>query len=354
MNNVISKTIIPVMHCFNDAYSVPAAVAFYSMLKCASPDFYYKFYVLHSDITEENQRKLNLIVSSFANADLEFINVKNKFSNLFERTNSKGHYSEEMYYKFLAPEMFPQYDKIIITDVDVCYTGDISKDFCEQNTDEDFYIAGVKTLKPDSEIRGELLKNCADAYLKEFTEDERKKLNIGAGYMIFNLKNMRKNNLQKEFINFANKNYFRLKQPEQDVLNIVCSPKIKFLKARAMVCTYLYDIYKTEADYKYDLRYTEDEVKNTLENPIQIHYATNRKPWNSITHKNLIWFSYLISASKIVQKASGSSLSTPLSDFVMSFQKTYQLQQQQRKRNRVFSFKLPYIRYKFSFIKEKV
>lgn len=49
--------IIPVLHCFNDAYVIPAAVSFYSMLEHADASREYRLYVLHSDISEEHRKK---------------------------------------------------------------------------------------------------------------------------------------------------------------------------------------------------------------------------------------------------------------------------------------------------------
>ena len=137
--------IIPVMHCFDNRYVIPAGVAFLSMLENANRSFFYKLYILHTDITEENQDKLKSIVSQFENASLEFINMDNRFTELFSQTIFKGHYSKEIYFKFLAPSIFPQYKKIIITDVDVVYQGDISKDFENFEDNENDYLAGVTT-----------------------------------------------------------------------------------------------------------------------------------------------------------------------------------------------------------------
>jgi lipopolysaccharide biosynthesis glycosyltransferase len=56
---------IPIMHCFDNNFVIPAAVSFYSMLDNANPRYDYKLYVLHSDITVRNQDKLKELVSGF-------------------------------------------------------------------------------------------------------------------------------------------------------------------------------------------------------------------------------------------------------------------------------------------------
>ena len=61
----MSLKIIPIFFTFNNDYVVPAAVAFYSLLNKAKEGVFYEMYVLHSDITPENQDLLQSIVGRF-------------------------------------------------------------------------------------------------------------------------------------------------------------------------------------------------------------------------------------------------------------------------------------------------
>ena len=74
---------IPIMTCFNNNYVAPAGVCFYSLLENANPNFTYKIYVLHSDITDENQKLLKETISKFKNAELIFKNMQNRFGDIF-------------------------------------------------------------------------------------------------------------------------------------------------------------------------------------------------------------------------------------------------------------------------------
>ena len=113
------------------------------------------------------------------------------------------------------------------------------------------------------------------------------------GYYVFNLQKIRKDGLEKKFIEFATKNCSRIIQPEQDTINIVCGRMKKNLHPRALVCTYLYDMYKNDDDYNNACGYDAETVRFALENPIQVHYATTRKPWLEVCPKQALWFSYL-------------------------------------------------------------
>lgn len=281
------QKLIPIAFMFDNNYVIPAGVAFYSLLENADKSHFYHFYVLHNDITLENQEKLHETVKYFQNAQLEFINMTNDFDDIWKKIKIKGHYSKEIFYKFIMPSLFPQYEKLIITDVDVVFCGDISESYFSFEPDEDFYIAGVKGI-------GKMM-HFMDAYKKDFTEEEIQTLQIGAGYMIYNLKKMREAFIEEKLIKCLEKNSKRVRQPEQDILNLVCYPKIKYLHLKYMTCTYLYDLYKNEDDFKNDSQFSEKELKEAFYSPVQLHYATHIKPWlNPSCAKSEEWFKYLV------------------------------------------------------------
>ena len=276
-----NKNIIPIMHCFDKNYVIPAAVAFKSLLEHANKNFYYRLYVLHTDISLEDRKRLKEIVCDFENASLDFIDMNGRFSDLFSKTGNKAHYSKEIYYKFLAPDIFTQYDRIIIADVDVVYLDDISRDFVEFQNDDKNYLAGGTVPECETTVK------CKEMYLQNFSADEREALITGAGYWIFNLEKMRRDGCVQKFIEFAEKHAHRLLQPEQDCVNIVCYPYIKPLPYTAMIPTYLFDCLEKLPDTP--------EVVRALKKPVQLHYATGVKPWNTPDcTKADIWYSYLL------------------------------------------------------------
>ena len=283
------KQIIPIMHCFDDNYVIPASVSFLSMLENANPRYFYKLYVLHTDISEKNQNTLNSIVSKFNNADLQFIDMNNKFNDEFDVMKTKAHYSKEILYKLLAPTIFPQYEQIIITDVDVVFCGDIAEIYDEGQFDE--YIAGIAYHN----VLENFMRNTYEA---QFSSEEIRKLLIGAGLLCVNLKKMREDGMEAKCVAYLEQNLHRLKQPEQDVLNLVCYPKIKLLPERFMVCTYLYNMIENNEFFGNEITLGKQDkvwIKEALSKVIQLHYAGAQKPWNTPTcTKSDVWFSYLL------------------------------------------------------------
>ena len=284
------REVIPVMHCFDKNYVIPVAVSFYSMLSNASKEYDYVFYVLHSDIHIELQKRLEITISSFNNARLVFIDTKDFFVDIFEKLPNKAHYSKEMFFKLFTPEFFPDINRLIITDVDVVFLGDISSTYCAGNNTE-YYVEGCKGLVR----KGSEIEKFMSVYDNNFTASEIEICKgVGAGYVIFNLELMRKDNIVEQFLNCTLSNIERLIQPEQDVMNLVCYPKIKCLPANTMICSYSYAMYSEYSGIDEDINFSSEEVKFALQNPIQLHYAGPAKPWNR-PHSalSLIWYQYL-------------------------------------------------------------
>lgn len=282
---------IPILTCFDDNYVIPAAVAFRTLAVHADPAHQYLVYVAHSGIGAVHQARLKAEVANHpAQVELVFVDMANQLSDLFARTDCKGHYSKEMFYKLLAPSLFPQHDAMLVTDVDVLFQGDVSRDFLA------FDPAGAEYLSASPSLvrRGSWVHQVAGLYEKDFSAEERARLRFAAGYFVMNLARMRADGLEARLLRYAEDHAKRLLQPEQDVLNLVCHPHIRTLPADSMVCTYAYDTFRTDADLAEDLHYTADEVRQALARPVQLHFAGREKPWNSpACTRSEVWFEAL-------------------------------------------------------------
>lgn len=269
--------IIPVVHCFDQRFCLPAAVSFSSMLRTASRDYFYALYVIHSDIPIEQQQRLMQVVDAFPNASLQFLDTPDSLDDLFEKAGRKAHYSKEMFLKFFVPELLPQHDRVIVTDVDVVWLDGIENVWEASDGLGSDYLAGVRPIAP---LADTWLRSYWKRYERDFTLAEISRLATGAGLWVFNLDEMRKDETPARFLKSAHENAWRLRQPEQDVVNLVCYPRIQFLPLRSMVPTYVYAIYGSgDALSAGDQTYSRDEVEAALARPIQLHYAGPRKPW---------------------------------------------------------------------------
>ena len=129
------------------------------------------------------------------------------------------------YYRLLIPELIPEYDKIIYSDVDVIFRNDLSDIFHNTNLDQ-YYIAGVNSLSY-------LIPGLNDYYYKLKLDSHRI---IYSGNIIINSKRILDDKLLSKFKSLAKNNY---RFQDMDVLNIACQNNIFYLPISFCLTTYL-------------------------------------------------------------------------------------------------------------------
>ena len=214
--------------------------------------------------------------------------MQHRFEEEWKICYRGDHFSKEVMYKLLVASIFPEYDKILISDVDVVFLGDVSEAyFALDAIKDDAYIAGVKPIGK--------VKSYLDNYAPEWTQEEIDIMGeTCGGFLVMNLKKIREDNVEEKFLKSLVDNAHRLNQMEQDILNVVCVGKIKHLHLKFVACTYMWDYYYNEAEMKNDVNYDYEEIMEAMTSPVQLHYATGIKPWKNVDcTKSEIWFQYI-------------------------------------------------------------
>lgn len=283
---------VPIFFTFDKYYTVAAQVAIYSLLVHASQAFRYELYVLHSGLPTSSQKALIRITSKFRNADIHFIDTS-AFDDNQDIQKGKSHFSKEIYYKLIAAELFPQYDRIICSDVDVVFMDDISPSYF-MYPDEDFCFAGVGQITESGRM---------NTYKGKFSTEEQEilKKEIAAGYLLMNLKTIRETGMQERMTHFYKANYHRLCLPEQDTMILCCWPQIRYLPMEYVVCNSYYlhtpqstRFYTDNDGFPTGREQALEVFTKALAHPIQLHYVGERKPWNAINvPRQRVWFYYL-------------------------------------------------------------
>ena len=285
-----NKQVIPIFFTFDENYVVPAIVTFFSLLHHAEKSYCYELYVLHPGISAKAQRELQRVVGKFPHASLHFYDTSN--DAIAQECPSKSHFSKEIYFKLCAPELFPQHKRVLCSDVDVVFLGDVSKAFTAF-ADEDFYYAGVDTILPTSRA----------ALYRSFSEQEQDLLSkeIAAGFLLFNLETLRRDKMQTTWTEFYQNNYARLPFPEQDCMAICAGHSVRHLSMRYCVCNTYYNVDpQTTTFYEFCQSLPKDDAErrrifsDALAHPIQLHFIGAAKPWNAFgVSRQRIWFKYL-------------------------------------------------------------
>ncbi|MDE7376305.1 MAG: hypothetical protein K2N16_05610, partial [Muribaculaceae bacterium] len=246
-----------------------------SMLRHADPTHQYPLYVVHTGLSTKHMRWLEDVVANFPNASITFRDASNSDTG-WERIANKAHFSKEIYYKMTAAEMFPEYDRILFSDVDVIFTGDIVPAFFD-HPDDDFYFAGVPFMF-DSGVFTE--------YKDQFTAQEistLRRYETSAGFMLLNLKAIRRDGIQVRLEEAFHVNAHRLILPEQECIALCCAPKIKALDYKYGVYVHYYhhdpEIVKFNLDVIPSSVQGKQMLTDMLRDAVLLHYSGPDKPW---------------------------------------------------------------------------
>ncbi|GAA6864789.1 glycosyltransferase family 8 protein [Helicobacter pylori] len=258
------QEIVPIVVAFDNNYCIPAGVSLFSMLTNAKRErerervkLFYKIHCLVEGLSLENVAKLEETIAPFsAFSSIEFLDITDKgleprhnyykpdpliageIKKLYLKLNSfsQKRFSKMIMCRFFFSSLFPQYDKMIMFDVDTLFVGDISESFFIPLDDHYFGAVREKDLiamnrnsaKDLYELRQMHAKTIgvADAFpnLKEAQILFDNYFN--AGFLALNLKSWRKENLENQLMGFFLLKNEKLLFNDQDALCFVCRGRI--------------------------------------------------------------------------------------------------------------------------------
>lgn len=263
---------IPVVFSIDHNYVMQAGVCILSLLESSGNDEYYDLFILGAnDITDTDKELLKKNISIFQ-ADIHFIEIDNRFDDTFEIRNI----SKAAYFRLLIPDLIPQYDKIIYSDVDVIFQSGLQK---VMNIDlKDNYFGGIKAIGP------KILKDYNE-YISRLGLDADSYIN--SGFLLINAKLQREDQLFQKFQKLLTKKF---QFQDQDIINVVCKNRITFLPLKYCFTQKSYELYHTAPKCLYNI-FPQQEVEESFAEGI-IHYEGPDKPWNSFCYRYEYWWNH--------------------------------------------------------------
>ena len=258
---------IPVVFCFDSRIILGASVAIKSLIDSAIDSTSYDIRIFHSDLSLKNQKSLvKLTENTRHNIAFHYINP-----DIFKNApHNKGSWTELVYYRLLIPEIMKEYDKVIYSDVDVLFKGDLQEVYNLDLTNYELAAVPVERNNKDTLI-------CH----KYFPENTNDKIYISS-FLVMNTDLMRKENTVQKFKNTIQTIDKRLKFYDLDTLNITCKRfyPISFRYGTFQSVMYNSDI-KNAQEYDFlTTVYTDEEIIDAKNNTVMIHYAGRLgKPW---------------------------------------------------------------------------
>lgn len=263
---------IPIAFAFDNNLAFPACVCLSSLMMHANDDTFYDIFILHSEKETLRTEELDKLPTFFPNCRITYRTVDNTFDQAFEIRGI----TTAAYYRLLIPELIPEYDKIIYSDIDVIFRMDLTELYVLDI--EKYYIAATRDL-------GLNLGKDGIAYIKSMPE-----LHLGeyiqSGFIVLNSKAIKRDGMVEIFKKIAKR---KLKYQDQDTLNIACYGKIYYLSLEYNMTDYSFYYSIKERD-KLKTLFNSELIENAIQNG-NLHF-NGHKPWKKYCINFDIWWEY--------------------------------------------------------------
>lgn len=235
------------------------------------PDGDIHVYLLHSDLSEEDQKPLQELADNYHHK-IHFLKINREmFPSSLPTTDA---WSLEPYFRLMLLDILPpEIDRLLYLDVDMIINKPIRELY---RTDfENFYFCACRdmtTTFPFPDIRNEIFK---EHIAQGFTY-------FNSGIMLWNIEQLRGKYCFKDYMDLAGQLHYQMLAPDQDLLNFMHWNQVKFLDE------YQYDLFSKKA-YNNGLRYADVKGTTTV-----VHFA-GMKPWEGeYIHYDIeqLWLDY--------------------------------------------------------------
>ena len=207
---------IPVFYACDDNFVKYTMVSLQSMMDHASKEAQYEIHVLHTNISEEMQKKMHAMEN--ANFSVQFDHVTEYLHSIQEKLPLRDYYSKTTYFRLFIAEMFPEIDKAIYIDSDTVVLGDIAQLYAYDLGDA--YVGACKEqVMIQEDVYG--------TYVEKVLGVERDNY-FNAGMLVINCEQFRKNHVLEQFMELLPMYNFVVTQDE-DYLNLICHNKVCWL-----------------------------------------------------------------------------------------------------------------------------
>ena len=255
-----TKKEIPLVFSADDNYCPFLGVALRSILDNASPENFYKVYVLNTEISQENIDRISQF--NCENMLIKFIDVASRMDKINkDMIHLRDYYTKAIYYRIFIPSLFPQYDKVLYLDCDIVVLEDIANLY-NYDVEDNIFVAIHEETMTYMDVFGR--------YSEEFLGVKRESY-FNSGILLINSIEYKKQNIEERFIELMHKQKFEV-APDQDYLNYLCKDKVKFAEIGWNKTTFM------------DKPFDDKDLK-------LIHYKLNLKPWryDGIRYEKYFW-----------------------------------------------------------------
>lgn len=262
----------PIAFAFDNNLVFPACICLSSLMMHAKEDTFYDIFILHSENEELNHQELNKLPSFYPNCKIQYRCVGDIFDKAFEIRGI----TTPAYYRLLIPELIPEYDKVIYSDVDVIFRMDLTELYSQDLGHN--YIAATRDLGLNLGEDGiRYIMSQPELHAGEYLQ---------SGFIVLNSKAILEDKKVEVFKTLAKRN---LKYQDQDILNIACYGKIQYLSLEYNMTDYSFQ-YAITAPEKLNDMFNSEQLKTAIAHG-NLHF-NGHKPWEKYCINFDIWWEY--------------------------------------------------------------
>lgn len=248
-------SVINVCLACDNNYAKYAGVVIASILVNANINDRLVFYILDGGIEKDNKEKI-LTLKNIKDCLINFIKIDDALFKEYQGIKTHAYVTLATYYRLKLPSLLPEVNRVIYFDCDFVINSSLHNLF---NIDMGSYpIAGVK------DINKKILRSNPHY--------------VNAGMLVFDLDNMRAQNVEQLFLDYTLKNFEKIKVGDQEIINEALKGRIKVTE----------DEWNVQSS-----NFTNRSSYTTI--PRCIHFVSKQKPWHfgSFSWHKKYYFKYL-------------------------------------------------------------
>lgn len=258
------KEVIKIVFASDNNFVKPLAVSIASVLLNSNKSDSFEFFVLTSDITNENKEKIAKL-KKIKDFEITYLSIDEKD---FEICPLCKHFKLPTYFRLKLPSLLNE-DKVLYLDCDILVLKSLKELFII-NIDN-YYCAAVEDITKETQstrAQMEILD------VKDY---------FNAGILLLNLKKMREGSIEPKCFDYIENNSDKIKNVDQSVLNVVFKNNVLFVEN-------LWNFQYNSSVLDIKSRFYKNLSKIRI-----LHFACEKKPWdfNNLHPATLLWYHYL-------------------------------------------------------------
>jgi lipopolysaccharide biosynthesis glycosyltransferase len=256
------RNYINVAYAFDSSYQYITHVSMKSIMLSQNRDTFIIFHILvSSKIKDKEKEVIDKIAKEYNNCEIKYYYIGDRFKEI----NVKAYitWSTAMYYRLRLPDLLPNEKRVLYLDCDTLVYKDLTNLY--NYNIEGKYFTGM--LEPrDLSYLGLNVDNY-----------------INTGVMLFNLDELRKDNVAKKIEEFLIKYNYRLWFPVNDSLNTVCHKKNGYFSPEFVQWGFCNENFVNKYINELSIKLDKREVLKAYKDPYIYHMIGYQyKPWNGI------------------------------------------------------------------------